>query len=169
MSLRTDLLSLTDRFRNQHLCLWPMLTAENGFVALLPVLMSMPCLTHSFTVIPCQFCNQNLCLLPLFTAVPSFTVSHAYLCVTDLFLVSVPVHICLQAIETFMSLGIPLVSVEMNYTAPADAIYNIIISKSFFSLHCLLFTALCCLLLHLTAFEVHGSPAGSLSVVKKGK
>ena len=82
---------------------------------------------------------------------------------------SIPVHICLQAIETFISLGIPLVSVEMNYTAPADAIYNIIISKSLFSLHCLLFAALCRLLLHLTAFELHGSPAGSLSVVKKGK
>ncbi len=38
---------------------------------------------------------------------------------------------CLQAIETFMSLGVDLISVSMNYTAPADAIYNIILSKTY--------------------------------------
>lgn len=36
---------------------------------------------------------------------------------------------CFQAIETFMGIGINLVSVSMNYTAPAEAIYNIVISK----------------------------------------
>jgi len=35
----------------------------------------------------------------------------------------------LQALETFMGLGINLVSVSMNYTAPAEAIYNIVLSK----------------------------------------
>ncbi len=36
---------------------------------------------------------------------------------------------CSQALETFMGIGINLVSVSMNYTAPAEAIYNIVISK----------------------------------------
>ncbi len=36
---------------------------------------------------------------------------------------------CFQVLETFMGLGINLVSVSMNYTAPAEAIYNIVLSK----------------------------------------
>ena len=34
-----------------------------------------------------------------------------------------------QTLERFGDLGIKLVSVSMNYTAPAEEIYNIIISK----------------------------------------
>ena len=36
---------------------------------------------------------------------------------------------CMQVITAFRSLGVTLHSVTMNYTAPADAIYNVIISK----------------------------------------
>ena len=35
----------------------------------------------------------------------------------------------MQVISAFSSLGATLKSVTMNYTAPADAIYNVIISK----------------------------------------
>ena len=41
----------------------------------------------------------------------------------------VQMRLVLQALETFGDLGVTLVSVTMNYTAPAEDIYNIIISK----------------------------------------
>ena len=37
----------------------------------------------------------------------------------------------MQVITAFSSLGATLKSVTMNYTAPADAIYNVIISKGY--------------------------------------
>lgn len=40
----------------------------------------------------------------------------------------------MQAVETFMSLGINLIPVTLNYTAPADAIYNIVLSERIITL-----------------------------------